>query len=199
MHLLASLLVLARWPAARPWCGSALRRPPPSRCRRRAHSGNAALERHFPISRSIPEYILIQSPRDLRSPRALADLEQLAARSPSCRRRSGQVASPGPWARSPEFRATYQAGHRRRPTGRRLRPDRPALRPGPAFDGADTLATNLADVRAQINQIAPSIQNLIDAFTTLPVQYGGDALVRDVDAAAKLVDSINACCRTRWA
>ncbi|PRC62705.1 hypothetical protein C6A85_01660, partial [Mycobacterium sp. ITM-2017-0098] len=42
--------------------------------------GYAALERHFPISQSIPQYILVQSPRDLRSPQALADLEQMAYR-----------------------------------------------------------------------------------------------------------------------
>src|SRR5882757_7689090 len=42
--------------------------------------GYAALERHFPISQSIPEYILVQSPQDLRTPRALADLEQMASR-----------------------------------------------------------------------------------------------------------------------
>src|SRR6478735_567315 len=42
--------------------------------------GYAALERHFPISQSIPEYVLVQSPHDLRTPQALADLEQLASR-----------------------------------------------------------------------------------------------------------------------
>jgi uncharacterized membrane protein YdfJ with MMPL/SSD domain len=42
--------------------------------------GYAALERHFPVNQTIPEYLLIQSPHDLRSPRALADLEQLAQR-----------------------------------------------------------------------------------------------------------------------
>ena len=42
--------------------------------------GYAALERHFPVSQSIPEYILVQSPHDLRTPQALADLEQMASR-----------------------------------------------------------------------------------------------------------------------
>ena len=45
---------------------------------------------------------------------------------------------------------------------------------------------------AQINKIVPSIQSLVDAFSSMRTQYGGDKLVRDVDTAAKLVDSINA-------
>ena len=57
--------------------------------------------------------------------------------------------------------------------------------------GADTLADSLGDVRAQVNSIAPSIQSLLDAFSSLKTQYGGDKLVRDVETAAKLVDSIN--------
>ncbi len=193
MHLLASLLVLG----ALAGCAALVRfnyddrkAVAPSAA---SSLGYAALERHFPISRSIPEYILIQSPRDLRSPRALADLEQLAARVaqlPDVGLVSGITRPLGEVP--PEFRATYQAGI----VGDRLADGSAQIgqRSGDLSrlsDGADTLATNLADVRAQINQIAPSIQNLIDAFTALRVQYGGDALVRDVDAAAKLVDSIN--------
>jgi len=73
--------------------------------------GYAALERHFPISQSIPEYILIQSPHDLRTPRALADLEQLASRVaqlPNVGLVSGITRPLGEVPQ--EFRATYQAG-----------------------------------------------------------------------------------------
>ncbi|WP_264991528.1 hypothetical protein, partial [Mycobacterium kiyosense] len=42
--------------------------------------GYAALEHHFPVNQTIPEYLLVQSPDDLRSPLALADLEQMAQR-----------------------------------------------------------------------------------------------------------------------
>ncbi len=42
--------------------------------------GYAALEHHFPVNQTIPEYLLIQSPHDLRTPAALADLERLAQR-----------------------------------------------------------------------------------------------------------------------
>ena len=81
VHLVASVLVLGHsrrlWEPgelhsqtiARPWGPSA-----PSSV------GNAALEQHFDVSQAIPVYILVQSPHDLRTPQALADLEQMAQR-----------------------------------------------------------------------------------------------------------------------
>ena len=54
--------------------------------------GYAALERHFPISQAVPEYILVQSPRDLRTPQALADLEQMASGSANCRTSASSAA-----------------------------------------------------------------------------------------------------------
>ncbi|MGV0743985.1 MMPL/RND family transporter [Mycolicibacterium sp. XJ870] len=156
--------------------------------------GYAALESHFPISQSIPEYILIQSPHDLRTPRALADLEQLASRVaqlPDVGLVSGITRPLGDVP--PEFRATYQSGL----VGARLADGSAQIdqRSGDLnrlVAGADTLADSLADVRTQINQILPSIQSAVDEFSSVRTEYGGDKLVRDVDTAAKLVDSINA-------
>ncbi|WP_441960545.1 MMPL/RND family transporter [Mycolicibacterium houstonense] len=156
--------------------------------------GYAALERHFPISQSIPEYILIQSPHDLRTPRGLADLEQLASRVaqlPDVGLVSGITR---PLGEVPaEFRATFQAGI----VGTRLADGSAQIdqRSGDLnrlSAGANTLADSLADVRTQINQIAPSIQNLVDTFSSARSEYGGDKLVRDVEVAAKLVQSVNA-------
>jgi putative drug exporter of the RND superfamily len=155
--------------------------------------GYAALERHFPISQSIPEYILIQSPHDLRTPRALADLEQMASRVaqlPNIGLVSGITRPLGEVP--PEFRATYQAGL----VGGRLADGSAQIGQRTAdlnrlANGANTLAGSLADVRTQVNKIAPSIQSLVDTFSSVRVQYGGDKLVRDVDTAAKLVDSVN--------
>ena len=42
--------------------------------------GYAAVDRHFALSSIIPQYLFIQSPHDLRTPEALADLEQMAQR-----------------------------------------------------------------------------------------------------------------------
>lgn len=155
--------------------------------------GYAALERHFPVNQSIPEYILVQSPHDLRTPRALADLEQMAERVsqlPNIALVSGVTRPTG--SVPDQLRATYQAGA----IGARL---------GAASDlinhrtedldrlvgGADSLADNLSGVRSQVSQIVASIEGVTDIMTSLKGQYGGDTLVREVETAAKLVNSIN--------
>lgn len=156
--------------------------------------GYAALDRHFPANQSIPEYILVQSPHDLRTPRALADLEQMADRVsqlPNIAAVSGITRPTG--AVPEEFRATYQAGA----IGARLG-EGSALISDHNDDlnrlarGADTLADNLGDVRGQVSQMVTGMQGLLDSFSSMRSQYGGDKLVREVATAAKLVNSINA-------
>jgi RND superfamily putative drug exporter len=156
--------------------------------------GYAALERHFPISQAVPEYVLVQSPRDLRTPQALADLEQMAQRVsqlPNIGLISGITRPTGVVPQ--EFRATYQAGI----VGDRMATGSAQIS-GNAGDlnrlanGAGTLAASLGDVRAQINRIAPSMQRLIDAVSSMRSQSGGNKLVKDVETAANLVQSINA-------
>ncbi len=155
--------------------------------------GYAALERHFDLNQSVPSYVLVQSPHNLRTPQALADLEQMAERIsqlPDIAMVSGITRPMGSVPQ--EFRATYQAG---------LVGDRLATGSAMIADntddlnrlskGADTLATGLGDVRGQVNQIATSIQAMVDAFSALRGQYGGDKLVRNVEVAAKLVTAIN--------
>jgi putative drug exporter of the RND superfamily len=155
--------------------------------------GYAALERHFPISQSIPQYILVQSPHDLRTPQALADLEQMASRiaqMPDISLVSGVTRPLGEVPR--EFRATFQAGI----VGDRLAGGATQIAQGTddldhLATGANTLADNLGDLRAQVASIASSIQSVLDAFTSVRSQYNGDRLVRDVETAAKLIDSLN--------
>jgi RND superfamily putative drug exporter len=157
-------------------------------------TGYAALERHFPISQAVPEYVLVQSPRDLRTPQALADLEQMARRVsqiPNIGLVSGITRPTGVVPQ--EFRATYQAGI----VGDRMAAGSAQIS-GNAGDlnrlanGAGTLAASLGDVRAQINRVAPTMQRLIDAVSSMRSQSGGNKLVKDVETAAKLVQSINA-------
>jgi RND superfamily putative drug exporter len=155
--------------------------------------GYAALERHFPVSQSIPQYILVQSPHDLRTPEALADLEQMASRIaqlPDIALVSGATRPLGEVP--PEFRATFQAGI----VGDRLAAGSAQIgqRTGDLdqlASGANTLADNLGDLRAQVTSIASSIRSVLDAFSSVKTQYGGDRLVRDVETAAKLIDSLN--------
>jgi RND superfamily putative drug exporter len=156
--------------------------------------GYTALERHFPISQAVPEYILVQSPRDLRTPQALADLEQMAQRVsqlPNIGLVSGLTRPTGVVPQ--EFRATYQAGI----VGDRMANGSAVISDNTKdlnrlTNGAGTLAASLSDVRAQINKIAPSMQRLIDAFNAMRSQAGGDKLVKQVQTAADLVQSVNA-------
>jgi putative drug exporter of the RND superfamily len=155
--------------------------------------GYAAMERHFPISRAIPEYILVQSPRDMRSPQALADLEQMASRVAQLPNVGFVSGITRPLGEVPqEFRATYQAGI----VGDRLANGSAQIgqRSGELnrlAAGANTLANSLGDVRAQVSQMAPSIQSLLDAFSSMKNKEGGDKLVRDVESAARLVQAVN--------
>lgn len=156
--------------------------------------GYAALDRHFPVNQSIPEYILVQSPHDLRTPRALADLEQMADRVSQLPNVAAISGITRPTGNVPEqFRATYQAG-----AIGTLLADGSTLIKDHTNDlnrlvaGAGTLADNLGNVRGQVIQLAASVQELESAFSSARNQYSGDALVKQVDLAAQLVDHVNA-------
>src|ERR1700739_4831999 len=155
--------------------------------------GYAALDRHFPVNQSIPEYILVQSPHDLRTPQALADLEQMADRVSQLPNIAVVSGITRPTGHVPEqFRATYQAGA----IGTFLADGSTLINDHTSdlnrlAEGAGTLANNLGDVRGQVNQLAASVQELENAFSSTKNQYGGDTLVKEVDTAAKLVDHVN--------
>lgn len=155
--------------------------------------GYAALDRHFPVNQSIPQYILIQSPRDLRTPQALADLEQMADRVGQLPNIAAVSGITRPTGNVPEqFRATYQAGA----IGTFLAGGSTLINDHTGdlnrlAQGAGTLADNLVDVRGQVGQLAASVEEVATAFSSAKNQYSGDALVKQVDIAAQLVDHVN--------
>ncbi|GLE50499.1 hypothetical protein ATCCBAA256_00930, partial [Mycobacterium montefiorense] len=157
-------------------------------------AGYTALDRHFPVNQSIPEYILIQSPHDLRTPKALADLEQMADRVSQLPNIAAVSGITRPTGNVPEqFRATYQAGA----IGTLLAGGSTMINDHTSdlnrlVAGAGTMANSLGDVRGQIAQLAASVQELDNAFSSAKSQYSGDALVKEVDIAAQLVDHVNA-------
>ncbi len=155
--------------------------------------GYTALERHFDLNQFVPSYVLIRSPHNLRTPRSLADLEQMAQRIsqlPDISMVSGITRPTG--TVPPEFRATYQAGL----VGGRLG-DGSAMIADNMDDlnrlsaGADTLAIGLGDVRGQVSRLAVNVQAMVDAFAALQFRYNSDLLVKNVEIAAKLVNAIN--------
>ncbi|MCW1958739.1 MAG: RND family transporter, partial [Mycobacterium sp.] len=155
--------------------------------------GYAALERHFQINQFVPSYVLIHSPRNLRTPRSLADMEQLAERIsqlPDIEMVNGVTRPLGKVPK--EFRATYQAGI----VGDRLREGSATIADNMEgldrlSSGADTLALGLGDVRVEVNDLATNIAGLVDAFSALQFHYNGDKLVKNVEIAAKLVQAVN--------
>jgi RND superfamily putative drug exporter len=155
--------------------------------------GYAALERHFEINQFVPSYVLISSPRNLRTPEALADMEQMAERIsqlPDIAMVNGVTRPLGTVPK--EFRATYQAGI----VGDRLNEGAAAIDDNMQglnrlSAGADDLALGLGDVRVEVNDLATNIQDMVVAFSALKDEYSGDRLVKNVEVAAKLVQAIN--------
>jgi putative drug exporter of the RND superfamily len=192
-HLVASLLVLAILAS----CSAFVRYNYDDRKALAASApssvGYTALDRHFPVNQSIPEYILIQSPRDLRTPQALADLEQMADRVSQLPNIAAISGITRPTGNVPEqFRATYQAGA----IGSFLQGGSELISDhtgdlNKLSEGTDTLAQNLDSVRGQVTQLAASVQELENTFSSTKDQYSGETLVKEVDLGSQLVDHID--------
>ena len=154
--------------------------------------GYAALENHFPVNQTIPEYLFIQSSQDLRTPRALADLEQMAQRVSQLPGIAMVRGVTRPTGESLEqARATYQAGE----VGNQLGGASNLIN-GSTGDlnrlagGADQLADGLGGASGQINQYVGSIGSLIDGLATIQGQFGGDLTLGQLTGSDKLVKSM---------
>lgn len=154
--------------------------------------GYAALERHFPVNQTIPEYLFIQSPQDLRTPRALADLEQMAQRVsqlPGIAMVRGVTRPTGESLE--EARTSYQAGE----VGNQLGGASNLIN-GSTGDlnrlrsGAGQMADGIFSARGQINQYVGSIGSLIDALAAIQGQFGGDLTLGQLTGSDKLVKSM---------
>ena len=154
--------------------------------------GYAALDRHFTSSLIVPEYLVVRSPHDLRTPQGLADLEEMA-------RRVSQV--PGaalvrgitrPMGHPLEqARASWQAGQvgdkldegARQITGHTGDLDKLA-------GGANQMAGKLGQVRDRVNRAVATAGGLVDALSELAALFGGNRTLGELDGAAKLVSSM---------
>jgi RND superfamily putative drug exporter len=198
VHLVASLLVLAALAS----CAGLVRYNYDDRKALSASApssvGYTALDHHFPVNQSIPEYIFIQSPRDLRNPQALADLEQMADRVSQLPNVAAISGITRPTGNVPEeFRATYQAGA----IGTFLAGGSTLINDHTSdlnklSEGSVSLADKLDEVRGQVGELAASVQELQSTFTSTKDQYSGETLVHEVDLAAQLVDHVNSLSNT---
>lgn len=156
--------------------------------------GYAALEHHFPVNQTIPEYLFVQSPHDLRTPQALADLEQMAQRISQIPGVAGVRGVTRPTGESLELaRATYQAGQVGKELGAGA--DQIADRANDLnrlSSGAGLLADKLGDVRTQVGQAIGGVSSLIDALSSVQAMFGGARTLGEIDTATRLVSSIRA-------
>ncbi|OFJ53167.1 MMPL family transporter [Mycolicibacterium grossiae] len=151
--------------------------------------GYAALDRHFSVNQTIPQYLFIQSSRDLRTPQALADLEQMAQRVSQVPGIAMVRGVTRPTGESLEqARATYQAGE----VGNQLGQASTQIN-GRSGDlnrlasGADQLADGLGSARGQINQAIGGVRSLVDALSSIQSQFGGGATLGQLGDSAKLI------------
>lgn len=154
--------------------------------------GYAALDRHFSVNQTIPEYLFIQSSQDLRTPGALADLEQMAQRVSQVPGVAMVRGVTRPTGESLEqARATYQAGE----VGNQLGAASSGIN-GRSRDlnvlasGADQLADGLGDARGQINKAVGGVKGLVDSLQSIQSVFGGGMSLGSLGDSAKLIKSM---------
>lgn len=156
--------------------------------------GYAVMGQHFPVNSSIQQFILVQSPRDLRSPKALADLEQMARRVsqvPGIAAVRGITRPTGDTLE--QAKATFQAGA----VGDKLNEASSQISSRDAdldrlTGGAHQLADALGDVRNGVLDAMTSVSGLTNALVEMQARYGPNATLSDVDQSARLVKSMRA-------
>lgn len=156
--------------------------------------GYAALDKHFPLNQTIPQYLFIESPNDLRTPEALAALEQMAQRVSQLPGVAIVRGLTRPTGESLEqARLSYQAGE----VGSRLG-DVSSQIQGRTSEldlldaGADQLATSLAMIRGQVTQAISTVRGLLGALSAMETQFGGSTTFDDIENSAKLLEGMHA-------
>jgi RND superfamily putative drug exporter len=154
--------------------------------------GYAALDKRFPPNMIIPEYLVIESPHDLRTAKALADLEQMAQRVsqvPGVARVRGITRPTGESLE--QARTSWQAGE----VGNKLDEGSKQIVDHTGdldrlAGGANVMAGKLGDVRTQVNQAVSAVSGLVDALGYLQNVFGGNRALGELEGAEKLVSSI---------
>ena len=141
--------------------------------------GYDAISRHFPLNASLPQYILINSPQDLRTPKALADMEQLAYRVSQVPDIDIVRGITRPTGESLEqARLSFQAGE----VGKPLNQTADAINSNTGnlnmlASGSDQIADVLGAIRGQLGQTLATVSYLVRSLAFMQNQYGtGKAL-----------------------
>ncbi len=155
-------------------------------------AGYEVMAQHFPLDTIIPQYLFIQSPRDMRDPKVLADLEQMAQRVSQLPDVSMVRGITRPTGESLEqARLAWQAGE----VGNKLNDASQQINGhtndlDTMSDGANQLANALGDLRNQVDQALPTISGLVESLTFLQKNFGGQKTLNQIDDAAKLLSNL---------
>src|ERR1700730_1816012 len=155
-------------------------------------AGYNTMSRHFPLDSIIPAYLFVHSPHDLRNPKDLADLEQMAARVSQLPGVAMVRGITRPMGQSLEqARLAWQAGE----VGNKLNDASQQIHQrnedlDKLTHGADLLADALGQVRDQVGQAVAGTRGLVDALTFVQ-SLGGGKTFDDIDKAAKMVTEMH--------
>ena len=155
--------------------------------------GYDAIGKHFPINASLPQYILITSPRDLRTPEALADMEEMA-------QRVSQVADVDivrgitrpTGERLEQAKLSFQAGE----VGTPLNQAADTINSNTGnlnmlASGADQIADVLGAIRAALPQTLETVSYLVQALAFLQNQYGTGPALPGFDIGSNPLSTIH--------
>ncbi|WP_082690339.1 RND family transporter [Mycobacterium sp. M26] len=163
---------------------------PPDSASNRAYE---VMDKHFPISSTLQQFLFIQSPNsDLRSPKALADMEQMAQRIsqlPNIDMIRGITRPTGQMLE--QAKATWQAGE----VGSKLgeasslisnNDDKLSMLTG----GADKMADVLNQIRNQLVGSLASVRSLASALDAMSQKVGGATTLDQIDKTAALMKNM---------
>ncbi len=154
--------------------------------------GYAAMDRHFPMNAMTPMVLFIKSSHDLRTPAALADLEQMAARVsqlPEITLVRGLTRPNGDPLE--QMKLSFQAGE----VGSKLDDASDQItNHGGDLDkltnGANQLAGALAQLRDQVTGAVSSLSGVVGALTAMEQLLGGDKTINALDQGAQFTGNM---------
>ncbi|MGI9135976.1 MAG: RND family transporter, partial [Candidatus Nanopelagicales bacterium] len=155
--------------------------------------GYDAITRHFPLNASLPQYIMVSSPHDLRTPQALADLEQMAYRIsqiPDVDIVRGITRPAGESLQ--QARHAWQAGEIGKPLNQAA-----GVINGNAGTlnllvyGADQVANALVAVRNQMGPTLSSMSSVVQSLAYLQNQYGTGKFLPGFDMGSNPLNTIH--------
>ncbi len=155
--------------------------------------GYDAISRHFPLNASLPQYILISSPNDLRTPKALADMEQLAYRVSQIPDIDIVRGITRPTGESLEqARLSFQAGE----VGSPLNQAANAINTNVGnlnllTFGADQIADVLGAVQGQLGQTLATVSYLVQSLAFMQNQYGTGKALPGFDLGSNPLNTIH--------